>query len=193
MKSFIKCQVILFSFLLAINTGCNKNPVITISTELGEINVELFNVEAPVTVANFLQYVDSSLFIDGSFYRVVTMGNQPRDSVKIAVIQGGRQGSGSRGFAPIEHENTGKTGILHKNGTISMARSRIGSATSEFFICVGDQPDLDLGGKRNADGQGFAAFGKVVDGMDVVLAIHKLGTENQYLATPVKIIGIERK
>ncbi|MBE0675549.1 MAG: peptidylprolyl isomerase, partial [Bacteroidales bacterium] len=81
----------------------------------------------------------------------------------------------------------------HRNGTISMARSRVGSATSEFFICVGDQPGLDFGGRRNPDGQGFAAFGQVIDGMDIVLAIHGKAEENQYLANPVRIINIRRK
>lgn len=193
MKPIFKLQVIFLSLLVAIITGCSRNPVVTIQTVLGDIDVELFIKDSPITITNFLQYVDSGKFSDGSFYRVVTMDNQPRDSVKIAVIQGGRQGNGTKGFAPIEHESTTETGVLHKNGTISMARSVVGTATSEFFICVGDQPELDFGGKRNVDGQGFAAFGRVVGGMDVVLAIHRLGSENQYLATPIKITEIERK
>jgi peptidyl-prolyl cis-trans isomerase A (cyclophilin A) len=84
------------------------------------------------------------------------------------------------------------TGIRHKNGTISMARSEPGSATSEFFICVGDQPDLDFGGKRNPDMEGFAAFGKIIKGMDVVIRIHSINQSGQYLKTPVLIFEIER-
>jgi peptidyl-prolyl cis-trans isomerase A (cyclophilin A) len=84
------------------------------------------------------------------------------------------------------------TGIRHRNGTISMARSKPGSATSEFFICIGDQPELDFGGKRNPDGKGFAAFGKIIKGMDVVKRIHSINPSGQYLETPVLISDITR-
>src|SRR4029079_6101444 len=98
--------------------------------------------------------------------------NQPRDTVRIAVIQGGpNPDRSSSGFAPIVLERTSVTGLHHLDGTISMARSGPNSATSDFFICVGDQPALDFGGHRNLDGQGFAAFGQVTDGMSIVRAI----------------------
>jgi peptidyl-prolyl cis-trans isomerase A (cyclophilin A) len=93
---------------------------------------------------------------------------------------------------PIVHETTDKTGILHKDGVISMARMEPGSVSSEFFICVGDQPELDFGGKRNPDGQGFAAFGKVIKGMDVVRKIQSQLDEKQMLITPFKILKIIR-
>lgn len=93
---------------------------------------------------------------------------------------------------PIAHESTRQTGILHKDGVISMARWRPGTATSEFFICVGDQPELDYQGKRNPDLQGFAAFGKVTAGMDVVNKIHQLPVAGQILDPPVKILKISR-
>ena len=93
---------------------------------------------------------------------------------------------------PIEHETTIKTGILHKNGVISMARLKPGSASSEFFVCVGDQPELDFGGKRNPDGQGFSAFGKVVNGMDVVTKIHQQPADGQMLDPQIKILDIVR-
>jgi len=95
-------------------------------------------------------------------------------------------------LAPIEHESTKQTGILHKDGTISMARNEPGSATSEFFICIGDQPSLDFGGMRNPDGQGFAAFGRVIKGMEVVRTIQSLPAKNQYLEPKIKITQIER-
>jgi peptidyl-prolyl cis-trans isomerase A (cyclophilin A) len=171
----------------------DKYPVVVIRTELGDIVVELYNDKAPVTSDNFLRYVDSSLFRNCSFYRVVRMDNQVRDSVKIEVIQGGRRENEDKGFAPIIHETTKITGILHKDGTISMARSTPGTATSEFFICVGDQPSLDYGGKRNKDGQGFAAFGKVIKGMDVVRKIHDLKAPAQYLDKKVIIYNIIRR
>src|SRR5262249_16023380 len=91
---------------------------------------------------------------------------------------------------PIAHETTDKTGILHKDGVISMARLQPGSASSEFFICVGGQPELDFGGKRNPDGQGFAAFGKVIEGMDVVRKIQQQPAKDQYLLSPVKITAV---
>ena len=120
--------------------------------------------------------------------------NQPKDSVRIAVIQGGRYDEEETGgFPPIVHETTEQTGILHRDGTISMARWTPGTATSEFFICVGDQPALDFAGKRNPDGQGFAAFGKVTDGMDVVRKIHTIDAPGQYLEKPVVIYRISRK
>ncbi len=93
---------------------------------------------------------------------------------------------------PIEHETTQKTGVLHLVGTLSMARSEPGSAASEFFICIGEQPELDFGGRRNPDGQGFAAFGKVVAGMDVVKKIHQLPADGQMLISRVEIHNIDR-
>jgi peptidyl-prolyl cis-trans isomerase A (cyclophilin A) len=180
-------------FLFLVSGIRAKDPEVTIKTEYGDIVVELYAGKAPVTVSNFLKYVDSKLYMNTSFYRVVRMDNQLRDSIKIEVIQGGRRNEENKGFPAIRHETTSETGIRHLNGVISMARSAPGTATSEFFICVGDQPDLDFGGKRNKDGQGFAAFGKVIEGMDVVAQIHSLKAPGQYLENPVKILSIERK
>lgn len=175
----------------------NSNPVVVIQTEIGSIEVELYPDKAPVTVANLLAYVDSGMYEGGRFHRTVTMDNQPNDDVKIEVIQAGRaQGSGSA-FPPIKLERTNLTGVLHKDGVISMARGGPDSATSDFFICVGDQPSLDFGGARNPDGQGFAAFGKVISGMDVVRKIHVQPTGSarggQSLDPPIKVINIIRK
>ena len=88
---------------------------------------------------------------------------------------------------PIAHEITEVTGILHKDAIVSMARMGPGTAATDFFICIGDQPELDYGGKRNPDGQGFAAFGKVLEGMDVVRAIHQQPVDKQRLAPPIPI------
>jgi peptidyl-prolyl cis-trans isomerase A (cyclophilin A) len=120
------------------------------------------------------------------------MDNQPRDSVKIEVIQGGRWENEERGFAPIQLETTLVTGILHRDGVISMARSGPDSATSEFFICIGEQPDLDFAGRRNKDGQGFAAFGRVIKGMEIVRKIHSINAPGQYLDKKVLIFTICR-
>lgn len=190
---------ILILAFVAILAGCtgNHNPLILISTELGDIEAELFVDKAPVTANNFLRYVDSTKYSNGKacFYRVVRMDNQPDKKVKIEVIQGG-YGQDSLiekyQFTPIRHETTKVTGVLHKDGVLSMARNEPGSASSEFFICVGDQPELDYGGTRNPDKQGFAAFGKVTKGMDVVREIQKLKDNGQYLEKPVRIFNIAR-
>jgi peptidyl-prolyl cis-trans isomerase A (cyclophilin A) len=163
-------------------------------TELGEITVEVYPDKAPVTAGNFLTYVDENRFEGAVFYRIVRPDNQPGDSIRIAVIQGGLYEEDHPAILPpISHETTEETGILHKDGVISMARWHPGTATSEFFICVGDQPELDFNGKRNPDSQGFAAFGRIIDGMDVVKRIHQLPAEGQYLEPPIQILKIYRK
>lgn len=169
-----------------------ENPLLIIQTNMGNITVEVFSEKAAVTAANFLRYVDGGLFEDASFYRVVRMDNQPNNDIKIEVIQGGVTNRNSQRFPPISHETTNKTGVLHKDGTISMARGSPGTASSEFFICIGDQPELDFGGHRNPDGQGFAAFGRVREGMDIVEKIQRLPDRNQYLPEPVVILNIVR-
>lgn len=166
-------------------------PRVSIKTELGDITVEIYEKQAPITAANFLRYVEEDRFQGATFYRVVRMDNQPNNDVKIEVIQGGlRDDNHHLNLPPIAHETTDKTGILHKDGVISMARWKPGTATSQFFICIGDQPELDFGGKRNPDGQGFAAFGKVINGMEVVRKIQAQPDEEQMLKQEIKIEGI---
>jgi len=168
---------------------------VVIETDKGTIEIEIDTVRAPITAGNFLRYVDGGLYDGGAFYRSVRPDTELRTDVHIQVIQGGLprgrgRGQGARGFDPIPLERTSVTGLTHLDGTVSMARSAPDSATSEFFICIGDQPTLDYGGARNADGQGFAAFGRVVSGFDVVRAIHgspvREGSEN---LTPPIVIG----
>lgn len=168
-----------------------ENPLVLIRTEKGDIAVEVDLARAPVTAANFLRYVDAGLYDDSSFHRTVTLANQPNDPVRIEVIQGGQLPE-EKDFPPIAHETTAATGLRHVDGTISMARSQPGSASSSFFFCINDQPELDFGGRRNPDGQGFAAFGRVVKGMAVVRAIQALPAQGQQLAPPVKIISVRR-
>ena len=183
---------VLTLFIDATGQPVIKGETAVIRTEFGEIYVLIDLEKAPVTSSNFLRYIDAGLFDSTCFYRVVRFDNQPANPVKIEVIQGGRYEDEDKGFPPISHETTKATGLNHKDGTISMARNEPGTATSEFFICVGDQPELDFGGKRNPDGQGFAAFGKVIKGMDVVRRIHSLKAPSQYLEKPVLILGISR-
>jgi peptidyl-prolyl cis-trans isomerase A (cyclophilin A) len=171
---------------------------VVIDTELGSIEVELEPARAPVTVANFLRYVDQKMYDGGRFHRAVTLANQTRQDVKIEVIQGGRspeRAKLARGFGAIALERTSLTGIRHVDGAISMARGNAAdSAVSDFFICVNDQPSLDEGGARSADGQGFAAFGRVVSGMDVVRKIQQSPADaRERLTPPVRIVRISRK
>ncbi len=184
-------SVLKWIFLLLVFTGCAREEMqlIEIQTESGNIVVELYGDKAPVTVNNFLCYVESGAYRNSGFYRTVTMDNQPQNDIKIEVIQGGLY-TEERMLAPIIHETTQQTGIRHLDGTISMARNEPGSATSEIFICIGDQPELDFGGRRNPDGQGFAAFGKVINGMETVRNIQVQPAEGQMLEPPVKIIDI---
>ena len=165
--------------------------LVVIHTELGDMTVELYTDRAPVTAGNFLSHVEEGHYTNSVFYRVVRMDNQPNNQVKIEVIQGGLfHDEVVDTIAPIIHETTLETGILHGDGVISMARMQPGSASTEFFICIGDQPSLDYGGERNPDGQGFAAFGKVVKGMDVARVIQALPDEGQMLKDQVKILDI---
>ena len=170
-----------------------SNPLVLISTELGDIVIEICFDKAPITATNFLRYVDENRYTAAFFYRAVRMDNQPANNIKIEVIQGGIGFVESElRLPPIVHETTDKTGIKHKDGVIAMARREPGTADSEFFICIGDQPELDFGGKRNPDGQGFAAFGRVIKGMDVVRKIQQQRGAAQMLISPIKITKVTR-
>ena len=167
---------------------------VVLETELGEIELALDAVRAPVTTANFLKYVDGGLYDGGVFHRTVTPANQPNNPIRIEVIQGGiNPARAKEEGAAIALERTSQTGIQHVDGAVSMARDGPDTATSDFFICIGDQASLDFGGKRNPDGQGFAAFGRVVRGMDVVRKIQAAPAKGQTLTPAVKILKAARK
>ena len=181
--------------LLAVGATTHQDPVrVVVETDMGAFELDIDTERAPVTATNFLRYVDGGYYDGGSFHRTVHGENQPNDSIRIAVIQGGRnRDAGGESFPPIELERTDQTGIMHRDGAVSMARGGPNTATHSFFICVGDQPSLDYGGMRNPDGQGFAAFGQVVEGMDVVHAIHRAPYEAQALTPPIRIVRVYRK
>jgi peptidyl-prolyl cis-trans isomerase A (cyclophilin A) len=182
----------ILGFIILVLFIAAKLPEVSVKTTLGEIVVEIDTIRAPITANNFLNLVKKGVYTNSEFYRTVKMNNQPLDDLKIEVIQGGLfDDSKIEKYPGIKHETTKETGILHLDGVISMARETPGTASTEFFICIGDQPSLDYGGKRNNDGQGFAAFGRVVKGMEVVQKIHHLQDTNQYLLTPLKIKQIE--
>ena len=172
---------------------------VLMETSAGPIEIELYADRAPVTVANFLKYVDGGYYKDASFYRTVTFEND-NGRPWIEVIQGGL-GDAEPAFPPIAHESTATTGLTHEDGTLSMARGDVGTAAAEFFICIGAQPGLDHGAMRNPDGQGFAAFGRVTRGMDTVRRIHRADTSaasdseytvGQILSEPVTIRSVSR-
>jgi peptidyl-prolyl cis-trans isomerase A (cyclophilin A) len=172
-----------------------QGPVrVLVHTERGDILLEVDTEHAPHTAANFLRYVDAGHFDGGTFHRTVKMDNQPDSPVKIEVIQAGVNPDRAKdGFAAIPIERTSATGLRHTDGTISMARGQPDSATSGWFICINDQPSLDFGGARNPDGQGFAAFGRVVQGMDIVRTIQRApNTDAQRLTPPIKIVKASR-
>jgi peptidyl-prolyl cis-trans isomerase A (cyclophilin A) len=176
-------------------------PRVRLRTALGDVVVEVDVVRAPVTGANFLRYVEAGRYDGARFHRTVTSrpDNQPTNVVKIEVVQAGPpparlpdggvdedRNEGDR--APIPLERTRDTGLAHVDGALSMARGAPDTATSDFFLCVGPQPELDFGGRRNPDGQGFAAFGRVVSGMEVVRRIHRSHASGQTLDPPIAIL-----
>ncbi len=184
--------------------------MVVLDTALGAITVALDADRAPLTVANFLRYLDGGFYggsygsggdtggesgreAGGRFHRTVTPENQPDNPVRIEVIQAGPNPErAAETGPPLTLERTTVTGLAHRDGTISMARFAPDSAVADFFICIGDQPELDFGGARYPDGQGFAAFGQVSDGMDVVRRIQRAHAEAQRLTPPIAFRAARR-
>ena len=175
-------------------------PIVVFQTEKGTIDMEVDSVRAPVSAANFLKYVEAGFYDGGSVNRSVRPDNTVRHDVEIQVIQfqidPARR---AEQFARIPLERTSLTGLKHVDGALSMARSGPDTATASFSIVIGDQPEMNFGGRRNPDGQGFAVFGRVIRGMDVVKAIQAsptgakgpYGTES--LMPPIKILKAYRQ
>jgi peptidyl-prolyl cis-trans isomerase A (cyclophilin A) len=199
--------IALMGFIYLAQITLSLAQTVVFKTNIGNIQVELYPKKAPITVANFLKYVDGKYYDNSRFYRTVRDDNQAQNKIKISVIQGGRDsknGDAEAVLPPIPHETTKETGILHQDGVISLAREELGTGSSEFFICIGAQPSLDFGGMRNPDGQGFAAFGKVIKGMEIVRLIQMVATDmpkstklkytsGQMMTKAVKIISITRQ
>lgn len=168
---------------------------ITIKTVEGDIVAELYPEKAPQSVAAFLAIIDQGLYKRSSFYRILNEDNQPSNAPKAELIQGGLWSrTKKRPDLPfIPHETTEKTGLTHSAGTLSFAREAPGTASSEFFITLTDLPGFDFGGENNADGQGYAAFGKVTRGMDIVRKIYRKPETDQYFDPPLMIVDIQRR
>ena len=191
-----------WSFVIALTSllpGCSSSnpttPHILIKTQAGDIEVELYLSQASRTAGAFLSYVDSGFYKNSSFYRILNDDNQSSDALKSQLIQGGIWRTDYKkavAHQSIPHETTKQTHILHKDGVISLARTAPGTAGTEFFICIGDQPGFDYGGDNNPDGQGYAAFGKVVKGLNIVRNIYARPENNQSFDPPVIIYDIIR-
>ena len=194
---------ILCGFLLICFAACEPaatdNPRVTLETEMGDIVIEVMVDKAPLSGSDFLAYVEQGLYEGEGFYRIVRANDNDNGSPKIDVIQGGLLDY-EEGLPYVAHETTEMTGIKHTDGTLSLARGAPGTGSAAYFvIVVGDQPALDFGATRNLDKQGFAAFGRVVDGMGVVRKMHSVPanrfiqeegyTGGQILEEPIRFIG----
>ena len=175
-------------------------PLVVFETEKGNIEIEVDTRHAPLSAANFLKYVDGKFYDGGAINRAVRPDNTVRHDVEIQVIQVQIDPERRREqFPPVPLERTSVTGLKHLGGAVSMARNGPDTATASFSIVIGDQPEMDFAGKRNPDGQGFAVFGRVVRGMDVVKAIQACptGARGPYgpesLDPPIKILKAYRR
>jgi len=171
-------------------------PSVTIKTARGPIVVELEADKAPLTSANFLRYVDAKAYDGATFFRAARNPDNPKAGTIV-----GAPGEKVRPFPPIRHESTTKTGLRHVDGTLSLGRFAPGTATHNFFICIGDQPYLDAHPGEPGDNLGYAAFGRVVSGMAVAEKILSLPTNGatkfkdqrgEWLKPPVPILSMRR-
>lgn len=173
----------------------DQTPAVEVTTDLGNFVVEVYPDKAPLSAGNFLEYVDKGYLGEGSLYRITTLTNEPHKPFPIEVIQFGwkwLEGAKGAPIPPIAHESTVLTGLTHKKGTISTARFELDNGGYAFFICMRDEPDLDHGGRRHPDGQGFAAFGRILSGWDVVESIFARAEAQDIMEHPVPIIAARR-
>jgi peptidyl-prolyl cis-trans isomerase A (cyclophilin A) len=198
-RSVLRRSVLAGGLALAATRAEAEDGVVQVSvkTSQGVISIDLYAAKAPVTVKNFLRYVDAKLLDRSSFYRVSHVPNAPDHGL----VEGGLRGDPKKVFKPIAHESTAKTGLTHKDGTVSMARREPGTATADFFIVVGDQPGFDADPSGQGDKDGFAAFGQVTGGMEAVRAIFEQkvsatagvgAMKGEMLSPPVPILTVRR-
>lgn len=160
-----------------------------IQTSLGDIDVRLALDQAPVTAGYFQQLIEAGALDGSSIFRIVGEDNASmRSDNPIVVVQGGLTEHDPQPIAPVRHEPTSETGLKHTQWTLSAARFNPGETYASFFICLRDEPSLDAGGARHPDGLGFAAFGEVTGGFDVVLEIFARRETAEYLEHPITIL-----
>lgn len=184
------CLVFIIIQIVSCTQKKYDNPHILIDTNYGNIEAELYPAKAPKTVAAFLSYIDSGLYKNSTFYRVLKDEDMPMD-INYGVIQAGIWPL-ENNIKGVEHESTNLTGLTHTNGTLSLARTGIGTGTTEFFICIGDETTFDAGNKGRADTLGFAAFGQVVHGMDIVRKIQSQKSNGENFITKIIINNITK-
>jgi len=189
-----------FAAVAALVSQPAPSVVVIFETAKGNIEISVDAAHAPLSAANFLKYVDGGFYDGGTVNRAVRPDNTVRHDVEIQVIQFQIARARQREqFPPVPLERTNVTGLKHVDGAVSMARNGPDTATGSFSIVIGDQPEMDFGGKRNADGQGFAVFGRVVKGLDVVKAIQMspTGPRGPYgaesLSPPIEIVKAYRR
>ena len=182
--------LLFLSLMISCSNKKSKFPHVLIETNYGDIEAELYPAKAPKTVAAFLSYIDKGFYKNTSFYRVLKDDEMPTD-YNSGLIQGGVWPN-LKQVAGIEHESTKQSGLSHTDGTLSMARTGVGTATTEFFICIGDQTSLDAGKSGTADSLGFAAFGKVIHGMGIVRKIQAAKSNGDQFTEKIKITNIKR-
>lgn len=192
-----KCTIIVvisMLFLVACSKSTEQIPVIKIYTNQGDIEVELYATKAPKTVAAFLKNIKNETYANCNFYRVVLQQGLIA-TMNEGIVQGGIFYSNTTlatSKMGVPHEGTNTTGLTHDDGTISMARTELGTATTEFFICIGNQSQYDYGYDGTLDKQGYAAFGKVIKGMDAVKAILKMDSNGNAFIKKISITAIEK-
>ena len=201
MRNILLSTTLLLAACSASVQPSSNDPVVLLETTEGPIEITVNPDRAPISAGDFLRYVDGKHYDGQGFYRVVRADNDPRD-MGMSLIQGGRLDQEVIG-GPIAHELTTQTGISNANGAVAIARDAPGTGSATyFFINVGNNNFLDTGGTRNSDGQGYATFGRVTDGMDVVKRIQAMeakgvsdvgATSGQILTEPVIITRAYRK
>jgi peptidyl-prolyl cis-trans isomerase A (cyclophilin A) len=183
--------------LLLLGCGGKRNsahPQVAIRTSMGDIEIAVYTDKAPVSANAFLRYVDSGYYNNGAFYRVLLQEGAVAVN-NAGLIQGGiwpADGQQPRQLPGIAHETTQQTGLSHTSGTVSLARTAPGTANTEFFICIGSQTQFDYGHNNNGDSAGFAAFGKVIKGMQVAREIQQQPANGERLEPRVVIQKVER-
>lgn len=160
-------------------------------TAIGRFEIALLDDRAPGTCAYFRQLAEQGAFADGSIFRVVSRERHASlEATPIDVVQVGTHLGFSELRRSVPHEHTGLTGLRHRQGTVSAARFAPGELYGSFFVCLHDEPALDFGGKRHEDNAGFAAFGEVTRGWDVILGAHRRAEDSTSLAQRIPVANI---